>query len=58
MAIIDGFYGAGSGTIQFDNVACTGMEASLTDCLFDSDTSDCSHIQDAGVNCSLTCESN
>ena len=37
-------------------MACIGTETSLTDCVFDSDTSDCSHVQDAGIICSLECE--
>ena len=44
-------FGQGSGPIVMDNVGCEGSEAQLTDCPFDSDTSDCSHFEDAGVEC-------
>ena len=44
-------YGQGSGPILLDNVACTGTENALVNCTYDSDTSDCSHFEDAGVLC-------
>ena len=44
-------YGQGSGPIHLDNVACTGTENALVNCTYDSDTSDCSHFEDAGVLC-------
>ena len=46
-------YGPGTGPIHLDNVACTGMEAGITECVYDSDTSDCQHFEDASVNCSV-----
>ena len=47
-------FGLGSGPIHLDNVACTGSEAALVNCTYDPITTDCSHIEDAGVRCSLT----
>ena len=48
-------YGQGTGPIWLDNLACTGAEYNLTSCSYDSDTSDCSHYEDAGVRCNTTC---
>ena len=45
------FFGAGSGPIHLDDVACTGSEAALMNCSYDPITSDCSHFEDAGVQC-------
>ena len=50
-AYILSHYGRGSGPIHLDNVACTGTEDALVNCTYDSDTSDCSHFEDAGVLC-------
>lgn len=47
-------FGAGSGPIHMDNVACTGVESMLAQCPYDSHTRDCSHSEDAGVHCLLT----
>lgn len=47
---------SGTGPIVLDNVACTGTETRLIDCMFDSHTADCSHIEDAGVQCQGECE--
>ena len=44
-------YGRGTGPIHLDNVACTGTEDALVNCTYDSDTSDCSHFEDASVLC-------
>ena len=44
-------YGQGSGTIWMDDVNCQGDEAFLQQCAHDVDTSDCSHSQDASVEC-------
>ena len=45
------FFGQGSGTILLDDVSCTGTEATLTTCSYDSYTGDCHHGEDAGVRC-------
>ena len=39
----------------FDEAACTGIESRLIDCPFDS-THDCTHAEDAGVDCSAICK--
>ena len=43
-------YGAGSGRINMDNVACTGDEDALVNCTYSPDH-DCDHSEDAGVEC-------
>ena len=43
-------FGEGSGPILFENVACSGIEQNLSDCP-SSQTSTCSHNEDAGVSC-------
>ena len=47
-------FGVGSGPINLDDVQCTGSEAALINCPFDRFTFDCSHVEDAGVRCSIT----
>ena len=37
--------------IALDDVACTVYESRLIDCPYDSNTVDCTHSQDAGVQC-------
>ena len=49
-------FGPGTGTIHYDNVACTGTEDAITTCVYDDNTNDCSHAEDAGVTCTLNCE--
>ena len=44
-------YGQGSGTIRVDDVNCQGDEASLLECSYELHTSDCSHSDDASVEC-------
>ena len=51
-----GTYAAGTGPIWGSNVVCTGEEGRLVDCGFNSDTSSCTHSNDAGVTCNVTGE--
>ena len=51
IAYSSAYFGQGSGPIVMDNLACTGNENAITDCLYDPDVSDCSHFEDAGVVC-------
>ena len=44
------FFGAGTGTIHYDNMACNGTEAYLTNCSHNR-IRYCSHYDDAGVVC-------
>ena len=37
--------------IALDDVACTVFESRLIDCPYDSNTADCTHSEDAGVQC-------
>ena len=46
-------FGAGSGPIHLDDVGCVGTEPGLVNCTYDPVTTDCTHIEDAGVRCSL-----
>lgn len=50
-AYTNAYFGQGSGSIHIDDVSCTGTESRLIDCSYDSNTADCSHAQDAGVQC-------
>lgn len=45
------FYGQGSGPIVLDDVACVGTETNILSCPFDNVTTDCTHREDAGVQC-------
>ena len=47
-------FGSGIGKIFMDDVECSGNEAKLIDCTYDSITSDCTHSRDAGVRCHCT----
>ena len=56
IAFVRARFGAGTGPIYLDNVACTGTEGQITSCTYDSVTTDCAHSQDAGVFCVPDCE--
>ena len=46
----------GSGKIWLDDVACTGLEGSLSNCSHRGwENHNCGHSEDAGVEC-LTCK--
>uniref|UniRef100_A0A3B1K4Q8 SRCR domain-containing protein n=1 Tax=Astyanax mexicanus TaxID=7994 RepID=A0A3B1K4Q8_ASTMX len=47
-----GHFGAGSGPIHLDNVACSGSENSITSCNHSS-SHNCGHGEDAGVTCAV-----
>ena len=44
-------FGQASLPILLDDVQCSGSEATLTSCVYDSNTADCIHAEDAGVKC-------
>ena len=51
----EAYFGAGSGPIYYDEVACTGTESRLADCAHNGiGINDCIHGEDAGVECSAT----
>ena len=52
-AMHDAFYGQGSGQIWLDDVNCVGSELFIGNCSHSGwGSHDCSHDQDASVNCS------
>ena len=51
-------YGNGSGLIHLNNVNCWGSENRLVDCPYSNDVSDCTHSEDAGVDCQCKCCTN
>ena len=44
-------YGPGTGPIAMDTVLCVGNEDRLIDCIFTLDTTEDSHMDDAGISC-------
>ena len=52
-AIGSAYFGPGVGSINLDNVFCTGSETSITDCSY-SDSHNCAHSEDASVICADT----
>lgn len=44
-------FGAGTGPIFLDQVACSGTESNLLECTSSSQTTSCQHSDDAGVRC-------
>ena len=46
-------FGQGSGPIYMDDVACSGTESRLIDCVYDRNTTEDTHTKDAGVHCQL-----
>jgi hypothetical protein len=49
-------FGPGTGPIHLDDVQCTGREMNITDCMYDPDSSDCVHNEDASIMCSPDCK--
>ena len=48
---VSSYFGTGSGSIWLDNVDCSADLSKLFSCSHSTDTSDCSHDDDAGVRC-------
>ena len=46
------YFGRGSGQILYSSFICSGVESALIQCLYNTDTSSCSHLDDVGVSCS------
>ena len=46
-------FGQGSGPIFMDDVTCSGSESRLIDCVYDNNTIEDTHAEDAGVHCQL-----
>ena len=47
------YFERGTAPTLLDDVACTGTESRLMNCRYDSNTSDCTHSEDAGVTCRI-----
>ena len=50
-AFTNAHFGQGTTPILVDDVACTVYESRLIDCPYDSNVADCTHSEDAGVQC-------
>ena len=50
-ALSNAYFGAGSGSILMDEVACNGFETRLVSCTHIS-SHNCAHAEDASVRCS------
>ena len=49
-------YGQGSGNVWLSNLACTGNESSISECLHIGwGETNCDHTKDAGVTCGREC---
>ncbi len=45
------FFGQGTGAIAFTQLSCFGTEQNILECPISTDTSTCTHADDAGVIC-------
>ena len=57
VAVKTAYYGSGgpSRPILLDDVLCSGNEENISQCMYDSVTTDCTHEEDAGVICGGEC---
>lgn len=46
-------FGPGTGTVYGRSVTCSGNEDSLINCGFNTDVTSCTHLNDAGVTCTI-----
>ncbi|CAC5424589.1 unnamed protein product [Mytilus coruscus] len=45
----------GQGAIWLNEVKCSGSESKLLNCIYNKDTTRCSHYHDVGIHCFLNC---
>lgn len=45
----------GIGAIWLNEVNCTGAESTLLQCAYNADSLHCSHHEDVGIHCFLSC---